>query len=162
MTVSVASTEDVELLVRLRVDFFRQIEREISDDEKAGLEAALRAYYPDALARGSFAALVGMEEGRPVGAVYLSYGERPPNLTRSGAKTAYVSNVFTYPEYRGRGFARQLMEAARKTAEEAGAAELELLATEAGTPLYRKLGFAEPACLAMELLLEGKNRGEAL
>ena len=60
-----------------------------------------------------------------------------------GLQLAWLGMVLTRPEYRGRGFARSLVEAALAAADARGVRSVMLDATEQGLPLYRKLGFRD-------------------
>jgi GNAT superfamily N-acetyltransferase len=62
-------------------------------------------------------------------------------LISYGAQLAWVGMVLTHPDYRGRGFARQLVSRAIKLAGIRKITTLKLDATEQGRPLYEKLGF---------------------
>lgn len=56
-------------------------------------------------------------------------------------RLAWIGMVLTLPEFRGRGFARRLMEHALSYLEAAGIHWIKLDATDMGAPLYRSLGF---------------------
>jgi GNAT superfamily N-acetyltransferase len=58
---------------------------------------------------------------------------------------AWIGMVLTHPEYRGRGFARALMECALDVL--AGVETVKLDATEMGEPLYRQLGFVDDGAI---------------
>jgi GNAT superfamily N-acetyltransferase len=60
---------------------------------------------------------------------------------RYGTDLAWVGMVLTHPEFRGRGFARGLMELALDHLRDVETVKLD--ATELGAPLYRKLGFVD-------------------
>ena len=65
-----------------------------------------------------------------------------------------VLNVFTYPEYRKKGVATELL---KRLIDEAGKQNLsyiELSASEAGRPLYEKLGFKELQSKYTEMKLQ--------
>ncbi len=53
----------------------------------------------------------------------------------------WILNMYTEPEYRGRGLARAIMEAMIAWCREQGFALVSLHASEAGRPLYESLGF---------------------
>ena len=58
-----------------------------------------------------------------------------------GTELAWVGMVLTHPEFRGRGYARALMQ--RVLDHLSGVETIKLDATEMGEPLYRQLGFVE-------------------
>lgn len=60
-----------------------------------------------------------------------------------GRKLAWIGMVLTDPEFRGRGYARRLMEHALAFAQARGVEWIKLDATAMGRPLYRKLGFED-------------------
>lgn len=62
-----------------------------------------------------------------------------------GRELAWIGMVLTDPEYRGRGFARRLMECALAYAHRKGVAWIRLDATDMGRPLYQRLGFEDEA-----------------
>ncbi len=60
-----------------------------------------------------------------------------------GARLAWLGMVLTRPEFRGRGFARSLVETALAFADRQGVRSVLLDATDMGRPVYRKLGFQD-------------------
>ncbi len=60
---------------------------------------------------------------------------------------AWIGMVLTDPEYRGRGFARELMARSIDYARARGAAWIKLDATDMGYPLYRGMGFADECAI---------------
>ena len=60
-----------------------------------------------------------------------------------GRGLAWIGMVLTLPEFRGRGFARQLMAHAVAHAESLGVRSIGLDATEMGIRLYREFGFRD-------------------
>ncbi len=60
-----------------------------------------------------------------------------------GRELAWIGMVLTLPEYRGRGFARQMMESTIAYCDARGVATIKLDATDLGRPVYEKFGFVE-------------------
>src|SRR5215475_5872609 len=58
-----------------------------------------------------------------------------------GKRLGFIGMVLTHPDYRRRGYARQLLLELLAGASASGIETLKLDATEAGEPLYRTLGF---------------------
>jgi GNAT superfamily N-acetyltransferase len=62
-------------------------------------------------------------------------------LSPHDARRAYVLNVYTYPEFRRRGLAKQLMQTIIDACRSAGLRTIWLHASEHGRPIYSSLGF---------------------
>lgn len=71
--------------------------------------------------------------------------ELPMSPAFINGKTGTVLNVYTQPEHRGRGYARQLMEMLMDEAARLGLCRVELKATDMGHGLYQSLGFGDGA-----------------
>lgn len=74
-----------------------------------------------------------------------------------GKSLAWIGMVLTLPEFRGRGFARRLMERAVEFAEGRGVRSVGLDATDMGIGLYRQFGFE--AAGAVERWERAPSRG---
>ena len=68
-----------------------------------------------------------------------------------GCALGWIGMVLTAPEFRGRGFARQLMLHALETLDQAGVELVKLDATDMGYPLYRSLGFEDECTVERRL-----------
>jgi hypothetical protein len=64
---------------------------------------------------------------------------------RYGTDLAWIGMVLTHPEYRGRGFARTLMQQVLDHLSDVATVKLD--ATEMGMPLYRQLGFVDECAI---------------
>lgn len=54
---------------------------------------------------------------------------------------AYILNMYTIPQYRGKGLARKLLENCIEECKKIGVKRIWLHASDDGTPLYKKMGF---------------------
>lgn len=75
------------------------------------------------------------------GATVSYYGVLPDNRNPSG-KCAYVLNMFVEPEYRGRGFATEIIRHIIGSCKEKGINKIALHDTEMSKRIYEKEGFA--------------------
>jgi GNAT superfamily N-acetyltransferase len=75
--------------------------------------------------------------------------EFPPNPGDMCLKRGHILNVYTYPEYRRRGFAGQLVHCAVEWCLDHGINGVTLNYTEAGRPIYEALGFKESNLMFM-------------
>lgn len=141
-TYRMAAITDLEALIQLRMDYLAEDRGRLSEGEKAAVAAQLREYIPRHMG-DSFVAWLAETEGRVAAAAFLVISEKPANPSFITGKTGTVMNVLTYPEYRRRGIATELIKRLIDEARERGLSYVELSATEAGKPLYEKLGFVE-------------------
>ncbi len=65
----------------------------------------------------------------------------PPSFSNHSGREGYITNMYTKPEYRRRGIARALLEAAITDAKSCGAEVIRLRSSEQGRPLYEGFGF---------------------
>ena len=95
------------------------------------------------LAHGNQTTLLAMDDDKPVGCATLCYMTWLPTLRHPTGRRAHLMNVYTVPEARRRGIARQLVTGLIDEARSRGVTEISLDATEAGRPLYASLGFED-------------------
>lgn len=80
-------------------------------------------------------------EGAAVSGAGLWIQPAMPRPVDMCGRRGYILNVYTYPEYRRRGLAGQLVRRTVKWCRDQGINYVALHATEAGRPIYEKLGF---------------------
>ena len=113
-----------------------------SDDSALSKMTALTAdYLGKAIPDGSFRSWLACEDGRVVagGAVVIS--PWPSHVYDLECRRVMILNVYTEPEYRRRGLARQIMETIIAWCKQEGFARVTLHASEHGRHLYESLGF---------------------
>lgn len=140
MNLRLADNNDLETLVRVRLDFFREMFPPQPSKDQDVLAATLRRHYLEHLGQ-TFWAVLAEDGGRTAGASFLNIYERPANPGMPNGRMGELSNVFTYPQYRSRGLATAMVRRLIQAAEERGVARIDLSASEAGRPVYEKLGF---------------------
>ena len=74
-----------------------------------------------------------------------SFFTLPPNDWCPSGKTAYISSMYTLPDYRRQGIASRLLTLIIGEAKERLCQRIWLNASDMGRPLYRKFGFADSA-----------------
>ena len=141
MTIAVrrATTDDVETLVDLRFAFVTEFAPDEGDDE--AVRASVAEYLRRALASEEFLAWIVEDDGEVVATGGMVVYERMMRSKGAGVGfEGYILNVYTLPKHRRRGHAERMMQALLDCARDRGV-RLTLVATEAGAPLYQKLGF---------------------
>jgi GNAT superfamily N-acetyltransferase len=147
-----AGVEDLDDLIRLRMALLRSTRRVEKLKDEETLVEATRSFLAQAIPSGRFHAWVGVAEGRVVACSGLAPFDRPPMPETLVCLEAYILNMYTEPEWRGRGLARALFMELVRFARELGVGRLLLHATADGRPLYESVGF-KPNPAAMEWML---------
>lgn len=137
-----AVKEDITALTDMRIEFLGEHN---GNNEKA---QTLRAQLEDYLKRHlgwELLAYVAEEDGEAVSSAFLLIEEKPANFSFPTGKTGTILNVYTRPEYRRCGAAKELMKMAMADGIARELSYIDLKATEQGLPLYKSLGFAPEA-----------------
>ncbi|SHI11281.1 Acetyltransferase (GNAT) domain-containing protein [Sporobacter termitidis DSM 10068] len=143
MELRFAAPDDIEELIRLRLDFFAE-EPDLTPDEvqAAAIASELRGYFRRQLNRDFYAALA-VSGGRAAAVSFLVVHRKPANVRFPTGKTGEILNVYTRPPYREKGLATAALKLLIEKAKEEGLSFIALSATAAGKPVYERLGFTE-------------------
>lgn len=105
------------------------------------LRPALVDYCQRHLADGSFVSWIALDGERIVATSGMSIVEKPPYHGCPTGRIGLVSSMYTVPELRRGGIARDLLCRAIDDARERGCGVVHVTASNAGVPLYRSMGF---------------------
>ena len=143
MNIRKAGIEDTDLILKLRMDYlYYEDEKEIgSQEEQQDVKEKLKIYLQKRIPTGDFIAYVAEDNGNVLSTAFLSIIERPPRTPFASNLTGTVYNVFTYPEFRRKGYATKVMSAILDEAKALNLKSVDLLATKDGIYLYETLGF---------------------
>jgi ribosomal protein S18 acetylase RimI-like enzyme len=129
-----AAASDLDSLLALYAHLHEQ-------DDPLPPQPQLEAVWGDIMADPKLHYFVAEIEGLLVSSCNLSI---VPNLTRGARPFGVIENVVTHADFRQRGLARAVMEAALEAAWEAGCYKVVLLSSahrSGAHALYKKLGF---------------------
>ena len=131
---------DLEFHVTHRASMFADMD--YGDDAgRQRMAAAFRDRLRTWLTTGEVRGVVAEGEGRIVAGALLQLKEALPNPLSPQAVRGYLFNVYTEPEFRGRGLARRLTEALLEIAQAQGVGMVDLHASKDAEALYRSMGF---------------------
>ena len=129
---------DVDTIASMRVMMLDEV---TVDPLPEGLGENVRRFVWNKLMNGSCIGAVAEADGKVIAdAVIYLYDTMPDEVNVRGV-TAILYNVYTLPEYRGRGIMARLLPEVIKLAKEAGAVELKMTAEKKAIPLYQRMGF---------------------
>lgn len=137
-----ATKEDIDELIRMRIEYMIDDFGSVSDKEREGMERQLPDYFSRKLGT-ELIAFVAKEGKRIVSVAYLHIIEMPANSILLNGLYGEVLSVYTEPEYRGQGLCTQLMKNLVEYGRETGLGRVDLSATSKGYPIYKNIGFAD-------------------
>lgn len=142
MIVETAVPRDIPALTQLRLAYLEDDLGPIEPQTRNALELSIPLYLEKHLGT-DLTAYVAREGSEIAACAFLLVVEKPPNPDFTVKRTGTVLNVYTRPEYRRHGYARQVMERLLEDAAQQDICLVELNATEDGYPLYRSVGFTD-------------------
>jgi len=142
MKIRKATIEDIDILIKLRFDYLLADRGDLIQEEEAAVRLQLKSYFPKHIGK-DFIAVFAVIDNQVVSTAFLAISEKPANPAFITGKTGTLLNVFTYPEYRKRGYATKTIEKIIEEAKNLNISLIELSATPDGKPLYEKFGFSQ-------------------
>jgi len=141
-TIRRATLDDLPVLIRLRIALFRDMGALHDDEGLEPLTQSLADYFSADLRAERFLAWLSLDDsGEPIGCGGLVFVQKPPGPGNLSGREAYLMNMYTVPEWRGRGVATQMMSTILAFVRESGVTSVRLHATEQGRPIYERAGF---------------------
>ena len=142
MDVERANVADTDELVELRVAYLTEDNGALDEGDEAAIRDGLPGYYAAHLGRDLHAYVI-RKGGQIASCAFLIVVEKPMSPAFMSGRTGIVLNVYTRPDFRRKGYAKQVMEALLADASELGLSVVELQATDDGYPLYLSVGFLD-------------------
>ena len=142
MVIDKASEKEISGLVELRLAYLQEDLGTISEADLQRMKEVLPQYFRKHLNRDLFV-YVAKEAEEILACAFLLVVEKPMSPAFMTGKTGTVLNVYTKPEYRKKGYAKQLMNVLLEDAKKNELSVVELKATEDGYHLYKAVGFQD-------------------
>ncbi len=154
--ISLATKRDEELLVRHRVLMWDDI---LANREELvslpGSEDRIREWIKQKLEQGKLIGFIAKtEDGQVAGSGCIWIREQPPLPFTRFVEAPYLLSMYTEKGFRRKGVAGIVAEAAIKWCRSHGYDRVSLDASEAGKPLYEKLGFRPGYSMRLQLCRE--------
>ena len=131
------TTGQLDSFIPMRI---RQL-REEGAEENIDLVPALKDYYERHMSDGSFVAWLAMDGEKIIGTSGMSFVEKPPYYGCPTGRIGLLSSMYTDPDYRGMGIAKELLKRVIEEARTYGCGAVHITASDMGVKLYTAYGF---------------------
>lgn len=128
---------EIDIFIAMRIAQLR----EEGAAEDIDLVPYLRDYYKRHMADGTFVSWLAYDGDRIVGTSGMSFVEKPPYFGCPTGKIGLLSSMYTDPDYRRRGIAKNLLDRVIKEARAYGCSAVQITASDMGVKLYTAYGF---------------------
>lgn len=115
--------------------------REEGAKEDIDLAPALKQYYIRHMWDGTFVSWLAFDGDKIIGTSGISFVEKPPYFGCPSGKIGLLSSMFTDPDYRRKGIAKELLTRVVQDAKEYGCGTVQITASDMGVKLYSNFGF---------------------
>ena len=130
---------DLESFINMRIN---QLLEEGATDEM-DLSPALMDYYQRHLANGTFVSWLALDGDKIIGTSGMSFVEKPPYFGCPTGRIGLLSSMYTNPDYRRQGIAKELLRRVVEEARAYGCGTVHITASDMGVLLYSNFGFVK-------------------
>lgn len=131
------SEKELNVFIEMRINQLR----EEGAKEDIDLKLALMDYYMRHMKDGTFISWIALDEGRIIGTSGMSFVEKPPYFGCPSGKIGLLSSMYTNPNYRRMGIAKELLHRVVEEARNYGCGTVQITASDMGVKLYTAYGF---------------------
>ncbi|MGI6204383.1 MAG: GNAT family N-acetyltransferase [Anaerovoracaceae bacterium] len=139
----IAGIDDIDLLMQWRLTVLRDVFELPEDEDMTDLARENRDYYEREIPAGGHVALFAKAQGRIVGCGAICLYREMPSPDNPDGQCAYIMNVYTVPDWRGRGVGTAVVAGLLRETKSRGIKKVYLETSIQGQPLYEKFGFRE-------------------
>lgn len=131
------TTEYLDIFIDMRINQLR----EEGANEDINLKPALQNYYKRHMTDGTFVSWLAMDKDKIIGTSGMSFVEKPPYFGCPNGKIGLLSSIYTNPDYRRKGIAKELLNRVVEEAKKYGCGTIQITASDMGVKLYQAYGF---------------------
>ncbi len=129
--------KELDIFIEMRINQLR----EEGAKENIDLVPDLKDYYNRHMADGTFVSWLAFDGDTIIGTSGMSFVEKPPYFGCPSGKMGLLSSMFTNPNYRRKGIAKELLSRVVNDAKEYGCGTVQITASDMGVKLYTDFGF---------------------
>ena len=131
------SEKELDVFIEMRINQLR----EEGAKEDIDLKPALLDYYKRHMKDGTFVSWLALDGNNIIGTSGMSFVEKPPYFGCPSGKIGLLSSMFTNPNYRRNGIAKELLSRIVNEAKQYGCGTIQITASDMGVKLFTDFGF---------------------
>lgn len=139
MNFRLATLDDLEWIIDLR----KQLLIEEGQIVSFNIDEELNTFFENQLTSHQYVQWLVEEDNKVIATGAIQFISFPPSYFNPTGIRDYILNMYTHPDYRGKGIAKQLVNQLLKEAQRRKVQHIFLISSEMGKPLYKKIGFKE-------------------
>ena len=128
---------DLETFIDMRITQLR----EEGATEQIDLVPPLMDYYLRHMKDGTFVSWLALDGDKIIGTSGMSFVEKPPYFSCPSGRIGLLSSMYTDPNYRRMGIAKELLHRVVEEARKYGCGAVQITASDMGVKLYTAYGF---------------------
>jgi GNAT superfamily N-acetyltransferase len=145
VTIRLARHDDIEQLIELRREFTLEDFEAAAAIARASYEDDCRTFLRDAIGSGRWHIWVAEVDERIISHAFVALIDKVPRPIRENARIAYLTNVYTVPDFRRLGIGKQVIRRAQAAAHDEADVELIIVwPSEDSVVFYKRQGFKKP------------------
>jgi GNAT superfamily N-acetyltransferase len=133
------TAKELDTFIEMRINQLR----EEGATEDIDLRPALKDYYNRHMKDDTFVSWLALDENKIIGTSGMSFVEKPPYFGCPSGKMGLLSSMFTAPDYRRKGIAKELLSRVVDEARQYGCGTIQITASDMGVLLYNDFGFVK-------------------
>lgn len=143
MAIRMAGKEDIDQLINMRWDFTMEydLDGKLKDEKYNDFHDECKAFLLNAFESDNWYIWVAEEDGELVSNIYVELIQKVPRPGRVTHPFAYMTNVYTIPEYRGKGIGGQLLSSINAWAKEQRYEFIIVWPSDEGIRFYERNGY---------------------
>ena len=137
------TNSELDTFIKMRIS---QLTEEYTVEGKSvpkgvDLKSALKDFYHRHMADGTFVSWLALDGDKIIGTSGMSFVEKPPYFSCPTGKLGLLSSMYTDPNYRRMGIAKELLHRVVEEARKYGCGSVQITASNMGVKLYTAYGF---------------------
>lgn len=133
------SEKELDIFIEMRINQLR----EEGAKEDMDLRPFLQDYYNRHVSEGTFVSWIAIDGDKIIGTSGMSFVEKPPYFGCPTGKIGLLSSMYTNPDYRRMGIAKELLHRVVEEAKKYGCGTIQVTASDMGVKLYTAYGFVK-------------------